>query len=413
MQSLSDSLHIVARDGGGDVLFLAQRLPFPPNKGDKIRSYNFLKHIASKRRVHLGCFIDDPRDWEEANALKKLCGETCFIGLEPGRARVRSLKGFFSGQALTIPYYHDRKMAAWVRSVIDTVKPRTAFVFSSAMAQYVTARRQDFTRIIMDFVDVDSEKWRLYADNQPWPLSWVYKRENRALLAYDRWVAGVVDASVFVSKAESDLFRALAPECADKISFIENGIYSDFFSPERTYISPFNGGPVLVFTGAMDYWPNINAVKWFVKKVLPLVRSRIPKVEFFIVGGNPTTEVQGLQRQPGVSVTGRVDDVRPYIAHSDVVVVPLRIARGVQNKLLEGMAMGKAVVATPQAVEGIDAHPGTELLMGETAETFAGAVIEAMDERVSKRLGAAARSRMTRDFDWGAKMAVLDNLLNI
>jgi sugar transferase (PEP-CTERM/EpsH1 system associated) len=181
-------------------------------------------------------------------------------------------------------------------------------------------------------------------------------------------VARDYDASLFVSAPEAELFRTLAPESSAKIGHFSNGVDTDYFSPDTGHANPYAAGErALVFTGAMDYWPNVDAVQWFCDEVFPVLRQRVPDLRFYIVGSRPAPAVQALGQREGVTVTGTVPDVRPYIAHAAVAVAPLRIARGIQNKVLEAMAMATAVVVSPQALEGIDAEPGSELLLAEDA----------------------------------------------
>ncbi|HUN51436.1 MAG TPA: glycosyltransferase, partial [Candidatus Sulfotelmatobacter sp.] len=207
------------------------------------------------------------------------------------------------------------------------------------------------------------------------------------------------------SAAEADLFRSLAADAGGRVGYVPNGVDCDYFSPERDYPNPFEApGPRLVFTGAMDYWANVDAVSFFAAAVLPLVRRRLPDARFYIVGSNPTAEVAALADGSSVLVTGRVPDVRPYLAHADVVVAPLRIARGIQNKVLEGMAMGKAVVASPQAMEGIDAAAAREVLVADGPEALAEAVCRAVDHEAGAALGRHARQRIVADWDWSASL---------
>jgi sugar transferase (PEP-CTERM/EpsH1 system associated) len=226
-------------------------------------------------------------------------------------------------------------------------------IFSSPMAQYLERHPQ--LRVIADFVDVDSDKWRQYAAGKFWPMSWIYRREADKLLAFERQVAARTDATLLVSEREAQLFQGLAPESADKIGYVNNGVDCLYFDAEATYLSPYpDRQPVIVFTGVMDYWANVDAVCWFAKQVLPLIKQHLPAVRFYIVGSKPNKAVLQLAaNDPVIVVTGRVDDVRPYLAHAQVAVAPLRIARGVQNKVLEAMAMAKSVVATSAAMAGI------------------------------------------------------------
>jgi polysaccharide biosynthesis protein PslH len=393
-----------------DVLFLAQRIPFPPVKGDKIRSANVLKHLAARHRVFCGAFVDDPEDWRHAEALKPWCADLCLVPLDRRRATLRSLAGLATGQALTVPYYRDARLAAWVAAVLRDHHPASAYLFSSAMAQYVVGRPDRPPRVIMDFVDVDSQKWSAYAQTRRWPLSWVYRREAAALLRHDRAVAAQVEASLLVSPAEAALFRRLAPEAAERTVAMTNGVDTAFFDPAPPCPSPFAAGPPVVFTGAMDYWPNIDAVTWFAREVLPILRREVA-VDFIIVGANPPPAVLSLRTQEGVLVTGRVPDVRPYLAHAAAVVAPLGIARGIQNKVLEAMAMARPVVVTPEALEGISARPGVELLLAaREPDAFAAATAAALASG-SDAMGRAARELVCRAYSWPGALAVLDDLL--
>jgi sugar transferase (PEP-CTERM/EpsH1 system associated) len=394
-----------------DLLFLVHRIPYPPNKGDKIRAWHLLAHLARDHRVHLGAFVDDADDWRHADTLRELCASVHLAGIDPRLGKLRALTGLLTGEPLTLPFYRDAGMRRWVDARyadgLDGV-----LVYSSAMARFVMEHRG--TRRIMDFVDIDSDKWRQYAPTKSWPLSWLYRREARELLAWERRVAAEFDAGLFVSAAEAADFRVLAPESASKIDYFHNGVDAGFFSPDHDFANPFAPGKrAIVFTGAMDYWPNVDAVTWFAREVMPELRATrmagAPDWLFAIVGGKPTPEVQALAAAD-ILVTGRVDDVRPYLTHATVVVAPLRIARGIQNKVLEGMAMARPVVTTPQALEGIRALPGREVLVADDAGTMRQA-IEAAAGRAD--LGPAARARVLADFDWTRNLGRVDALLGL
>jgi len=394
-----------------DLLFLSHRLPYPPDKGDKIRSWNMFRHLASRYRVHLGCFIDDPYDRRYEGTLRAMCGQ-CWIGwLDRKAARLRSLGGLARGEALTLGYYHDRDLARWVRDRIVGDGIVRVFTYSSSMTQYVLADWATGVRRVFDFVDVDSDKWRQYADRKAWPQSWIYRREARTLLAFERLAAAASDATLFVSDAEAELFRRLAPEVSSRVARIRNGVDFEFFNPDQAYKSPIPATvQALVFTGAMDYWANIDAVVWFAREVLPAIRQRRPEAEFWIVGANPAAEVRTLSALPGVQVTGRVPDVRPYLAHAAAIVAPLRLARGVQNKVLEAMAMAKVVVATPQAAEGIDAVAGRDLLVAQDASGLAALADEALGG-AHDRVGRRARGLVVSHYGWDGALSGLESIL--
>lgn len=392
-----------------DILYLTHRIPYPPNKGDKIRSWHLLKHLAQRYRVHLGTFIDDPDDWQHVDKVKALCDETYFAALNPRIARFRSLGALASNRPLTLDYYRNNALQQWVDTVTKERAIERVLVFSSAMAQFVTEARQ--ARRIIDFVDIDSDKWRQYAEKKSWPMSWLYRRESRSLLDYERQVARKFDASLFVSQAEADLFKQLAPESAAKTGFFNNGVDTEYFSPVHAYPNPYPAGEaVMVFTGAMDYWPNIDAVQWFAQEVLPAVRAKNPDAHFYIVGSRPTPQVQSLASLAGVHVTGSVPDIRPYLAYARIAVAPLRIARGIQNKVLEAMAMAKPVIASNQALEGIAVHIGEEALLARNSEEFAAAIPDLL-RNPQNNLGQAARARVLADYTWESNLKQVDELL--
>jgi sugar transferase (PEP-CTERM/EpsH1 system associated) len=393
-----------------DLLLLIHRIPYPPNKGDKIRSYHLLKHLAKHYRVHLATFVDDPDDWQYVPHVEALCASSHFARMNPLVARVKSLAALLKNRSLSLEYYRDPKLARWVQNTVAAHGIERVLVFSSAMAQYADPYRQ--ARRVVDFVDVDSDKWRQYADKKSWPMSWLYGYEAARLLDYERQVARDYDASLFVSAPEAALFRQLAPESGAKIGHFSNGVDTDYFSPEAEagHANPYQAGErALVFTGAMDYWPNVDAVQWFCDQVFPALRERCPELRFYIVGSRPNAQVQALAQRPGVTVTGTVPDVRPYIAHAAVAVAPLRIARGIQNKVLEAMAMARAVVVSPQALEGIDAEPGSELVLAEDAPAFIEAVhaLLASQDGALETIGQAARAKVQRRYSWSSNLACI------
>lgn len=394
------------------LLFLAHRLPYPPNKGDKIRSFHLLSHLASHYRVFLGAFVDAPEDEQHARALEGVCEGLKVVRLQPQWARLASLRGLLQGDPLTVPYYRQRGLADWVDRIIVDAGIRRALVFSSGMAPYLLGARHSGLRRVIDFVDVDSDKWSQYARTTGVATRWLYRREASRLLALERRVAREFDGSVFVSAAEADLFRKLAPESADKVSFAYNGVDALYFDPDLPLPSPYVAGECpLVFTGAMDYWPNVDAVCWFVEQVLPRVRVGVPDAVFYAVGARPAPAVQRLVRAPGVRVVGQVSDVRPYLRHAAVVVAPLRIARGIQNKVLEGMAMARPTVVTRAALEGIAAVPGEEVLLAADAGEFADRVVSAVSAHGAAAIGAKGRRRVLSDFDWDRNLEGFHALL--
>ena len=394
-----------------DLLFLAHRIPYPPSKGDKIRSYHILKHLAGSYRVHLGAFVDDPRDWQHRDRLEAMCASVHLLALHPRPARLRSLKGLFDHSALSLGYFHAHDMQRWVDATMARAAVQRIFVYSSPMARYVMGDNCTSARRVVDFVDVDSDKWQQYARRKLWPLSWLYRREGERLLAFERQVARTFDASVFVSAAEAALFRQLAPEAAGAVHAVDNGVDFTYFSPDLAHENPYRGqSEVLVFTGAMDYWANVDAVRWFAKQVFPRVRRAIPSARFVIVGARPSREVRQLASLPGVSVTGTVADVRPYLAHARAAVAPLRIARGVQNKVLEAMAMAVPVLATPAAVQGIEYSNPAALQVSDNEYQLA-QLASALLQRRNAQPMRASRQWLCQRYDWDSNLSGLYDYL--
>ena len=395
------------------LLFLAQRIPYPPTKGEKIRHYNILRHLARSYDIHLGCLVDDPADSVHVPTVRALCADAHFATLDRGRAKVTCLAGLLRGEPLSVSFYRDRKLAAWVGRVLREVRPEVVFVCSSNMAPYVLDQPHAERVCVVDLCDVDSEKWRAYAATGSGPMRWVHRREWQRTAALEGRIAQKVDWSTFVSAQEAALFTRLQPAQEGKIRTVGNGVDHGYFDPAQMVgvAPPFlSGGHNFVFTGTMDYPPNIDAVTWFAGDILPLVRARLPSARFHVVGMNPAPLVQALAARDGVTVTGRVADVRPYLAHATAAVAPMRIARGIQNKILEAMAMARPVVATGDALEGIEATPGHEVLQADTAEAFAAACLQAAGPE-SATLGQAARARVLRDYVWAQRLRGFDALL--
>lgn len=392
------------------LLYLTHRIPYPPNKGDKIRSFHLLQHLSKRYRVYLGTFIDDEEDWQYEDEVRKYCQDVCVVRLNPLSARIRSLFALFGNDPLTLAYYRDARLMQWIKALFSNESIQDIVVFSSAMAQYV--EHLSGCRRIIDFVDVDSDKWRQYALSKQWPFSRIYHRESRYLLNYERKVAEEFSHSTFVSEKEAELFRQLAPDAASKTTFFNNGVDTDFFSPQRSYLNPYPAAKkVLVFTGAMDYWANIDAVSWFANSVFPAIRTKQPDVDFYIVGAKPARPVQMLADLPGIYVTGAVEDIRPYLIHAAVAVAPLRIARGIQNKVLEAMAMQKPVVVSVQAMEGIHAVSEKELIVAGDAGDFAEQILLLLDSDEQVTMGRLARERVLQDYTWPANLSRIDALL--
>ena len=387
----------------GDVLFLAHRSPFPPDRGDKIRAYNVLKYLSERKRVHLLAFADDRRDLDDGGLVSLTASRQI---LWRGKSRVvATLEALAQCKPASLTAFDDTAMRRAAAEVLTREAVDTIYVFSGQMAQYVPA---DFVgRVIMDFCDMDSLKFADYAKDAHGPMRWLMAREAARLQAFEQATASRVDASLFVSAAEAQLFRVKTG--ATNVQVVENGIDTDFFDPDATFDVVDQAGPLIVFTGQMDYRPNVEAVTWFALDILPAIRAAHPAVRFAIVGRDPTDAVGALASE-AVIVTGEVADVRGWLAAAACVVAPLKLARGIQNKVLEAMAMARPVVASGPAAEGID-HGGT-ILSGNDADAIVQAVIDVLgDQDRADALGRAARAQVQTRYGWAARLAPLDALI--
>lgn len=428
------------------ILYICHRIPYPPNKGDKIRSFNEIKHLARHHDLYLAFLVDDPADLKHVDALREYCTDMAWEQIDPGRKKLKAAPQMLLGKPISLNYFYapslQRSIDAW-----SAQHPFDAVVcFSGPMAEYVfksrvlpspvtrhpsgfepTGDRRPADRrpqFIMDFCDVDSDKWGQYAVDAKFPMSIVYGLEQKRLLAYEERVNREFDHSIFVTENEAQLFNNLVPT-ARNLEVVGNGVDFEFFDPgfcrgeavprprATQQVAPTDDPTDLVFTGAMDYHANVDAVVWFCQDILPLIREAGIDFEFCIVGGKPAPDVQALGRLPGVKVTGFVDDIRPWYARAAVSVIPLRLARGVQNKVLEAMAMGRPVVTTRKAAEGVGAKDMEHLIVADGHKAFAGAVIDLYkDAAARQQLGEAARRFVVENFNWQRNMEKLEKLLN-
>ena len=392
-----------------EILFLAHRVPWPPDRGDKIRSFHILNKLKTLAPVHVGAFADDARDMGFAEAER--------AGLASLHVKLRDKPQWLAGiealardKPVSLTSFGSRTMQDWVDERLASGSISHIFVFSGQMAQYVPA---DFDgRLIMDFVDVDSAKFESYADEGNSFMRWINAREGKKLAVFEAEIATRADASLFVSEAEATLFRDRSG--AKNVSGVGNGIDTVFYDPGSSFkkLHPVFPDPLIVFTGQMDYRPNIEAVSDFAHNALPAIRAAHPDTTFAVVGRNPTEAVSALSALPGVQVTGAVDDVRTWLAGADVVVAPLRIARGIQNKVLEAMAMAKPVVVSKAAAEGIDAKDKKHFRVAKSVADEAKIVTELLSDVDARlQLGAAARAHVMAHYGWDGQLAALDEIL--
>ncbi|HEY7203381.1 MAG TPA: TIGR03087 family PEP-CTERM/XrtA system glycosyltransferase [Methylomirabilota bacterium] len=383
---------------------LAHRIPYPPHTGDKTRAFHIARHLSARHDLTLGFLVDDERDLGGIDALRRIVPDLVFERLRKPVSLARGITGLARGGTVTLPYFYSARLARQIRRRSGEARFDVVYASSTAMAQYAPGD----VPLVMDFVDVDSDKWRQYAEHRPAPFSWLYRAEGRRLQSCEGEIARRARVCLLATDVEEGQLRSFAPWAHTAV--IPNGIDSGYYSPRLEEPSEPAG---VIFTGAMDYLPNIDAVQHFCADILPLVRRDVPDAVFYIVGLNPSADVRRLGEQPGVVVTGSVPDVRPYYARTTVCVAPLRIGRGIQNKVLQGMAMGLPVVASPLAARGVRAEPGVHYEVAEAPEMFARHVARLLQCPEARRaLGRAGRACIEAHYTWEHNLAGLEALLS-
>jgi sugar transferase (PEP-CTERM/EpsH1 system associated) len=396
----------------GEILFLAHRVPYPPNRGDKMRSWNMLKAMAKVAPVHVAALADDPADLAHADTIKEVAASVHLIPHQTNKLGAMA-QALMSGGSASVHACGSAAMREAVAELLGRHPITTVYAFSGQMAQFVPAG-PGAPRFVMDFVDMDSAKFAQWAESGS-PVARLANRfEARRLFGFERSVAHRADVSLFVSEAEASLFRSATGLPPSRVMAVQNGSDLDHYTPDFS-ASPLEGeGPHLVFTGQMDYAPNVEAVVHFARDVFPAIKAKHPTAHFWIVGRAPTAAVKALASLPGVSVTGAVDDPRRWIASADLIVAPLLLARGIQNKVLEAMAMGKAVLASGPAAEGIDAAHGTEMAVATGVSALTAEALRLLADPTARlALGQAARARMEARYSWSATTAGLADILGL
>jgi sugar transferase (PEP-CTERM/EpsH1 system associated) len=396
------------------ILYLCHRIPYPPNKGDKIRSFNEVRFLSQTCTIDLIAFADQPEDLQYAAELRKYCRRVKIFPLSKRAAKLKGIISLISGRSISQGYFYSGNFQNVFNRWTGSEHYDSVICFSSPMAEYIFRSKKKFNDIagtlVMDFCDLDSDKWSQYSAATSFPLTLVYKKESERLLDFEIKINNVFHKSVFVSEKEAELFKKYYSE-AKNIQIIPNGVDYEFFDPEKVVISQSFPSPMLVFSGAMDYYANVDGVLWFADKILPEIRKKIADVKFYIVGSNPDPKLMALEKDNSITVTGFVKDIREYYKAADVCVIPLRIARGVQNKVLEAMSMKKAIVSTTQAVQGIRGDVKGILAIEDDPVKFAMNTVELLNDKMKKKkLAIAARSFVIQNYDWNKNLRELCKL---
>lgn len=404
---------MIARTQQRRVLYLVHRFPYPPDKGDRIRTWNIIRFLAARCRLSVATLADEPVPTEHMAALSEHCDQVHVAPLRPPGRWIRAGWSLLRGRTVTEGAFASpelsRVLHRWSREhTFDAV-----LVSSSGMLAYLDMPGLRDVSAVADLIDVDSEKWRQYATSSRGPKRLLYSLEAQRLQALEADLRPSVRAVTLVSPPEADLYRRVSAATPDaEIHALTNGVDLDYFRPDSTPVS--DASPTLVFLGAMDYRPNVDAVRWFCREVWPKLRRSRPEAAFEIVGRRPTDDVRRLADLPGVTVTGAVPDVRPHLARATAVVAPLRIARGIQNKVLEAMAASRPVVASPQALEGLEVRHGEQVLAAESPSEWTTALSDLLSRpELQQQLGVSARRYVERHHDWNVRLAPLADLLEL
>lgn len=388
------------------LLFVCHRLPYPPNRGGKIRPFHLIEHLRKKHSVVVASLAHSEAELREAKPLADYCDEVIAEVL-PNRSRwLRAVSALPTLRPSSLAYFWSPQLAQRIRQAADRQPFDVVIVHCAFAAQYVRGIRAHLR--ILDYGDVDSQKWMDYAEATRFPKSLGYRLEAWKLHRYERQLSREFNLCTATTRGELEEVRKLNSNVAAAV--IPNGVDMSYFRPRDAVPRT---SAVLVFLGRMDYFPNIDGALHFARNIFPLIRNRVPQARFRIVGSNPSRAVRELAKLPGVSVTGHVPDVRPYLTDASVAVAPLRIARGTQNKILQFLAMGVPVVTTPQAAKGVGAEPGLHFLVAEGDRQFSEAVVKLLEDTTLRQtLSVAGQQPLATTHSWPNSMRILDALID-
>ncbi len=386
------------------ILFLTPRLPFPPVGGDKLRVFNFIKHLSRNHKIALISFIADP---DEANYLieyASLLERVKTVLLSKEKSYSNACRGILSPKPFQIHYYYLKKMRQLIFQEIESGKYDLVFVHLIRMAEYVKDLR-GVPRILdlTDAISLNYERSVRYRRDVFYLVNLIEKEKVRR---YETEIISHFEKNLLISPVDKNYLSRYTDN--QNIEIVPNGVDIDYF---QFYDGVFDLNRV-VFLGNMRTFPNSDAVEYFCKEILPLIRKELPKVKFHIIGSEPSKVVRKLASEPEVVVTGYVKDVRPFLRKAAVSVCPMRVGAGIQNKILESMAIGTPVVSTPEGVEGIEVNPGQEILVSNSSSDFAQKVTELIQNRALRRsISLNARRLVEKKYTWEITLNQLDHII--
>ncbi len=388
-----------------NILYLCHRFPFPPKRGGKIRPFNMIRHLAQAgHRVHVGSLVRSQAEADEGKGIAPHCAGFDMALVTEGVQWARMVTRLPLSTPSSMGYFYSSALAGRVKQLLAQQRWDLIFVHCSSVAQYV--QHVQGTPKILDFGDMDSQKWLEYANYKPFPLSLGYRFEGHKMLAAEKRLARRFDLCTATTRAEWQTLNDYGTGAAT--DWFPNGVDAQYFSPTDGVYD----ADTISFIGRMDYYPNQECMSRFCKQVWPLLKQRRPSLKLLIVGADPSPEMRALGSLPGVTVTGSVPDVRPFIRGSALMVAPLAIARGTQNKILEAMGMGVPVVTSSAAAGGVDAEAEQHFLVADSPADLAAAVLRIVENPAERaRLAAAGRERMLSHHAWPRSMQRLDAII--
>lgn len=386
------------------ILFICHRFPYPPKRGGKIRPFNTIRHLARTHEVTVASLVRSAAEAEEAGGISPYCSEHHIVRVSDPVQVLRMVARLPSGVPSSFGFFYSSTLAATVRRLLALKPYDLIFVHCSSVARYVAHVRE--VPKLLDFGDMDSQKWREYARYKPRPLNIGYWLEGAKLEAEERRLSRRFDMCTATTRAEWETLTTIGVSA--QTDWFPNGVDNAFFTPSPESYDPRS----ICFVGRMDYYPNQQCMLEFCARTLPLLRRVRPEIELTIIGADPSPQIRALGKLPGVVVTGSVPDVRPYVRKSALMVAPLSIARGTQNKILEAMAMGVPVIASEIAAGGVDARAPEHFLTATSRETYRDAVLRVLDDPAERaRLALAGRARMLSHHSWESSMRRLDQTI--
>jgi len=388
------------------ILYLCHRFPYPGNDGSRVRSFHLIRHFSnSGHQVTVASMVRSEQEAIAGQPLADYCNKVIMARVHEPLQNLRMAAYLFTPTPSSMGYFYSGTLAKQIDDEIQSNRPDLIYVHCSSVAPYVA----DYNiPKIMDFVDMDSAKWLIYAKFKPFPLNLGYWYEGVKLRRAEKLLAQKFTVSTCITQTELDTLNDY--QLTIDGDWFPNGVDFEFFCADHEQAGYDKNA--ISFIGRMDYYPNIEAMLRFCNTIFPLIQQRNSDAKIIIIGANPAPEIIALGELKGVTVTGTVDDVRPYVRNTAVMVAPLNIARGTQNKILEAMAMGVPVVCSDIAARGVHAEDNQQLLIASTDAMCAEKVLDILgNPELRQRLSKVGRKLIEESYSWGKAMQKVDNIV--